>query len=326
LVRRIKREPKLTVIGIDVGATKIAAAIVGREGKVSGETVRERREADGPEEVLAIMIEAVRTSLRKYRGLRPDAIGVGIAGQVEARTGLIHYSPNLRWENFPLGDRLRTAFHVPVVVANDVQAAVVGEWHHGAGIGESDLFMLVIGTGVGGGAVIGGKLLTGSTNTFGEVGHLTLVAGGRPCHCPNRGCFEAYVGGWAVAERARELVARELEAAEPLVRRAGSIDRITAQTVTEAYRAHDALAINLIRDTIGYLETGIVGIVNTFNPRRLILGGGMIQGLPDVIPGIQAAIRDRCQPAAAGVEVVRAGLKRHSAIVGAASLARERLN
>ncbi|MFZ1024545.1 MAG: ROK family protein, partial [Thermoplasmata archaeon] len=324
MARRTAKGPQSIVVGVDIGATKIAAAIVSPRGRVGDETVRNRRETDGPEAVVATIVEATRTTLSKMRGAQLAAIGVGIAGQVEAESGLIHYSPNLRWENFPLGDQLRAAFDAQVMVANDVHAALVGEWRHGAGIGELDLFMLVVGTGVGGGAIVGGRLLTGSTNTFGEVGHLTLVAGGRPCHCPNRGCFEAYVGGWAVAERARELVARELEAAEWLVQRAGSIDLITAQTVTQAYREGDPLVATLVRETIDYLEAGVVGIVNTFNPHRVILDGGMIQGLPDVVPGIQEAIRRRCQPAAAFVEVVRARLGEHAAIVGAASLARER--
>ncbi len=323
------RTPSLhaaSVIGVDIGASKVATAVVDVHGQVVRESGRMRHENDGPEGVLRTVVEGIEACLVEDRPRRPSAIGVGIAGQVEEHTGLIHYSPNLRWKNFPLGDRLRAQFGVPVVVANDVRTAAVGEWRHGAGVGETDLFVLIVGTGVGGAAIVGGRLLTGATNTLGEVGHWTLVAGGRPCHCPNRGCFEAYVGGWALAERARELVARELEAAEPLVRRAGSIDRITGQTVTQAYRAGDPLARELVQETIEYLESGAVGIVNAFNPRRLILGGGMIQGLPDVIPGIQAAIRKRSQPAAAEVQVVRSVLGDHAAIVGAAAIAREQLS
>jgi glucokinase len=320
----VGRDP--LIVGVDVGASKVSAATVDARGVVENETVRRRQSGDGPEEVLATIVEAVRSTLTSQEAAGIGAIGLGIAGQVEAETGVIRYSPNLRWENIPLGDRIRTAFRAPVVVANDVHAAAVGEWRYGAGMGERDLFVLIVGTGVGGAAVVDGHLLTGATNTFGEVGHVTLVAGGRPCHCPNRGCLEAYVGGWALAERARELVARELEAAEPLVRRAGSIDQITGQTVTQAYREGDPLARRLVHETIDYLEAGVVGIVNTFNPHRLLIGGGMLQGLPDVIPGIQEAIRRRCQPAAANVEVRRGRLGDQAAIVGAARLARERLS
>ncbi|MCI4349102.1 MAG: ROK family protein, partial [Thermoplasmata archaeon] len=158
-----------------------------------------------------------------------------------------------------------------------------------------------------------------------EIGHTVVRAGGRPCHCPGQGCLEAYASGWAIAERAQERVRTEAQRARRLVRRAGSIDSIDAKSVGDLAHEGDPLCSELMAETATYLSEGVAGIVNAFNPARLILGGGVIEGSPELIDAIRARVRTHCQPPAAeAVEVVRAALGHDAIIVGAAVFARER--
>ncbi|MGI0151809.1 MAG: ROK family protein, partial [Thermoplasmata archaeon] len=149
------------------------------------------------------------------------------------------------------------------------------------------------------------------------------VHDGRRCHCPNRGCLEAYVSGWAIAERAREAARRDPGRAGELQRRAGAITGIDSATVGDAARAGDPLAREILADTIAHLASGIVGIVNACNPRLVILGGGVIEGIPGVLGPLRTQVRRRALRAAtARLRIVRAELGTNAGIIGAAALAR----
>jgi glucokinase len=313
------------VLGVDLGASKVAAALVDPRGDPLARAVRLVRTSAGPSAVLEDVVEAVRECLRGSS--RPAvAAGIGVAGQVDSTTGVVRFAPNLAWRDVPLGSRLSKAIGVPVVVANDVRAATVGEWRSGAGRDCSELVCVFVGTGIGGSVVSGGRLLGGCANAAGEIGHTTVVAGGRPCHCPNRGCLEAYAGGWAIAERAREACASEAAAGRWLVERAGGLEAITAATVADGYRESDPLATRLVTETGEYLSAGVVGIVNAYNPCRLLLGGGVLDHLHRaLLPVVRRSVRERCQPPAArSVEIRRAALGPDAGVIGAAWLARER--
>jgi glucokinase len=321
-----KRASRRTdVLGIDLGATKISAALMDPAGRVSSHGGRTLHRNEGPDEVIRDLIQVVRRAFGKDAPV--GAIGIGVAGQVDADSGMVSYAPNLRWKDVPLGARLTAEFGCPVVVANDVRAATVGEWRHGAGKGGAEILCLFIGTGIGGSVVSGGRLLTGASNAAGEVGHSVLVAGGRPCHCSARGCLEAYVGGWAIAERARERVRSDPAGGVELRRRAGSVAGIDARMVGEAAHAGDPLSIEVMRETGDYLAAGVVGLVNAFNPSRVLLGGGIIEGSPEVMEPVIARVRSECQPPAAqAARVLRVALGHDATLVGAAELARDRLH
>jgi glucokinase len=229
----------------------------------------------------------------------------------------------LGWENVPLKTKLEEKLKLPVVVTNDVRAAAWGEWQFGAGKGVDDLVVLFVGTGVGGSVVSSGRILEGCNNSAGELGHTTLIVEGRKCHCPNKGCLEAYAGGWAIAERAQEAVQDNPAAGENMVSLAGSIEKITASSVTQAYHEGDQLAFQLVRETAQYLAAGLVSIVNAFNPCLLVLGGGVIEGLPELINNVKTDIKKRAlKPVAENLRVVKAALGNKAGIVGAAALAR----
>ncbi len=253
-------------------------------------------------------------------------MGIGVAGQVDAAAGSMLFAPDLGWRDVPLRAELERTLRLPVVVVNDVRAATFGEWAHGAGKGVNNLVCLFVGTGIGGGVVSGGQLLEACCNMAGELGHMTIVAGGRPCHCPNRGCLEAYVGGWAVAERAQEAIRVDPKSGRALVALAGSLEKITTAIIAQAYREGDSFARHLIDETGRYLVAGVVGIVNALNPSVLILGGGVIEGLSELIQVLNADVRSRALGAAVEhLRIVKSTLGDNAGVIGAAALARKKV-
>lgn len=308
------------VLGVDLGATKVLAGLVDPSGRVVATSDRRVHRNDGPKGVAAAVLSEVAALTEGHE--RPGAAGVAVAGQVDAATGRVLYAPNLRWRMVPLGRVLAEALRLPVRVENDVRAATWGEWKHGRSRGRSNLLCIYIGTGVGGGIVSDGRLLSGAVGAAGEIGHLTVVAGGRPCSCPNRGCFEAYASGWAIAARAAEAIRRDPRG-PALAAACGGRPRPTATDVTAAARAGDRLAVELMTETERYCADGIVGLVNVLNPERVLLGGGVLEGWPGILRAAREAVAARCQPPAArAVRVERASLGPMASVIGAAWLAR----
>jgi glucokinase len=308
-------------IGVDIGGTKIEVALVDADGAV----LAARRTATAPERGVAAVVADVAALAREALGEGLGgacAVGASVAGQVDA-AGVVVGAPNLGWTHAPLGAHLAAALALPVRVVNDVRAATIAEWRFGAGRGCDDVAVLFLGTGIGGGVVAGGRVVAGVGGFAGEMGHATVVAGGRRCHCRNRGCIEAYAGGWAIAERAQE-AARHDPAAGALLRElaGGDVGAIVAETVAAARDRGDALAVRLVEETAGYLGAALVGIVNGLNPARVVLGGGVLEGFPELVPLSAAVVRSCALPAAAaGVAVVPAALGTQAPVVGAAAYA-----
>jgi len=311
---------KPLTLGVDLGGTKVETALVDAKGHILSVNRHPTNPEKGPEGVVADIMACVDGCLDKAAH-EAEALGIGVAGQVDL-AGIVRFAPNLGWRNVPLKEKLEKGLKLPVVVTNDVRAATWGEWCYGSGRGVDDLVVLFVGTGIGGGVVSGGRMLAGCSNAGGELGHITIVADGRRCHCPNRGCLEAYAGGWAIAERAQEAVRADLQAGQRLVSLAGSIENIKAATVSQAYREGDTLARRLVEETAQYLAAGVVGITNAFNPCLLVLGGGVIEGLPELVQTVEQVTRERALKAALeDFKVVKATLGGKAGVVGAAALA-----
>jgi len=320
---RTRNGDRSSVIGVDLGATKVVSAVVDRQGRVTGHSGVRNHRNDGYGPLLEAICESIDTSRSAEKG-EITAVGIGIAAQVDSRSGRVLYAPNLGWKGRSLTRDLSRRLGLSVYVINDARAATLAEWRYGAGRGSTNWLCIMMGTGVGSSAVVGGALLDGSSNAFGEIGHLTLVSGGRKCHCPHRGCVEAYVGGWAIAERAREAARNSPPEGRAMVALAGSVRWITARTVFEAFRARDRLATRLVRETEQYLSDAIVGIVNGFNPSRIVLGGGIVEGIPHLLPILRESVRSYCQPSESRVRVVPATLGPDVVLIGAAEFAKER--
>jgi glucokinase len=314
-------------IGVDLGGTKVEVAAVDARGRIHRRLKQPTDVIGGPERIIADIVGMARQLRESDPSSPPAGLGVGVAGQVSAVTGVVRFAPNLKWREVPLKDRLSQSLDLPVVITNDVRAATWGEWLHGAGQGATDLICLFIGTGVGGGVVSGGRIIEGCTNTAGELGHIPIDLNGPPCTCGHRGCLEALAGGWAIARRVREAIRDAPAAGQAFLKAAGlhepvALEDITAGVVAAAARAKDPVARLLVDEVARALIAGTVGLVNAFNPCRLILGGGVMQGLPELCDRIEAGIRRSALSAASqGLEVLAAKLHNDAGVVGAATLA-----
>lgn len=301
-----------------MGGTKLGVALVLSDGEIlQHHQMATKRE-------YALVVEDIVTMCRAIldtSSIKIEGVGLGIAGQVDASDGKVLFVPNLNWRDVPLQSDLQKALRLPVHVLNDVRAATWGEWKYGAGRGCNDLLCLFIGTGLGGGLVSEGRLLSGATNTAGELGHTTLVWNGRLCSCGHRGCLEAYVSGWGIAKTLREAVQRKPQSSKKLLDLAqGNIENLKGEHLAAAYAAEDPLATRLVAEVADALGAGCVSFINAFNPSRLIFGGGVIAGFPILIPLVSKNILATALPAATGsLEVAASTLEASAPIIGAAA-------
>jgi glucokinase len=315
---------KPITIGVDLGGTKVDMALIDAEGRILSDNRYPTTPDKGSEGIIADLIDAVN-KFQREAGQEVAALGIGAAGQIDS-AGVVKSSPNLPFHDEPLQARLEEELGLPVLVTNDVNAVTYGEWRYGSGQGIDDLVAVFVGTGIGGGVISGGQLLEGCDNIAGELGHITIVAEGRSCRCPNLGCLEAYAGGWAIAERAKEAVSANPKEGEKLTSLVGSVENISAATVCHAYREGDPLSRRLVEETGQYLAAGVVGIINAFNPCLLVLGGGVIEGMPELIKIVENSVQKRAlEPAVENLKIVKAGLGAKAGAIGAAALARGKI-
>lgn len=306
-------------IGVDLGGTKIEIAQIDARGAVLDRIRIPTNVAGGVEAIQSDIVQAIRLLQSKRNGSL-FGVGIGVAGQIEAGTGKVLFAPNLGWHNVPLQENLAKSLKTNVAVTNDVRAAAWGEWLFGAGKGCADLICLFLGTGIGSGIVSGGKMLTGATNSAGEVGHMTISLNGPKCTCGNIGCFEALAGGWGIARQAQEAVKGNRQAGKRILELAnGEIEAINAKVLELAGEEGDPLAKELMERVYEAMIAGTVSLVNAFNPQKLIIGGGLGEGFPQVIPRIEEGVRARAlRTATRELEILPAALGMDAGVVGAA--------
>lgn len=307
-----------TAIGVDVGGTKIALASVDAEGKMHFVKKYPTQAERGSAFVIDALIASLEDNIQQS-GSQPSAIGIGIPGQVEEKSGTVLLAPNLDWHQVPFKAILEQHFQIPIFITNDVRAATWGEWRHGAGKGQQDIVCLFIGTGIGGGIISGGKMLTGANNSAGEWGHTRVSLDGPLCSCGSKGCLESFAGGWALARQARE------NPSLLLLKLCGQdVTKMDAHHIIDAANQGDPFSIHLVERALEALTASCISIVNALNPSLLILGGGLGEALPHLIEKVKEGIASSALPAArAACRVVPAQLKNDAGIIGAASLARE---
>lgn len=308
-------------LGIDLGGTKLSAALIDANGLIVSRELIKTNLA-GPTAVVSDIVNLVKNF--KIKGLGASSVGVGMAGQIVKENGTVLFAPNLGWKDFPLGIELEKALGVPVYIINDVRAATYGEWIYGAGKDCSDLLCLFFGTGIGSGVVSGGMLLSGSDNAFGEVGHMTIDLHGSLCTCGNRGCFETKASGWGLAKIAKEMLLKNPRSGQGLLKLVSGItDNITTNHIFEAFSSKDPFAILIVEEFKEALIAGVASLLNLYNPKVVILGGGIIQGNPELIKTVQLGVIKRALKATSqNVKIVPAMLGNDAGIIGAATLAR----
>ncbi|NUS04009.1 MAG: ROK family protein, partial [Nonomuraea sp.] len=197
------------VLSLDIGGTKLAAGVVTGDGRVHGWQYAPTRREEGPRRVLARLFDLGRKAVAEAGPPEVAAVGISCGGPLDSAAGVLECPPHLPgWIDVPVGAMAAEAFGVPSVLENDATAAALGEFRYGAGRGTRTMLYLTLSTGVGGGAVIDGRLHRGAAGNGGELGHVTVRPGGRRCSCGRHGCLEAYASGTSIAERAREALAR----------------------------------------------------------------------------------------------------------------------
>jgi glucokinase len=311
----------MTVIGVDLGGTRIRAGVVGDDGRLLARTETLSDPRRGP----AAVLDTLRQSITELAAALDHltALGVACAGQIDAETGVVVQAPNLGWTNVPLAAELRRTLDVPVIVENDVRAAAWGEFTAGAGTGGDSLVAVFVGTGLGSGAVLDGRLWRGAGNAAGEVGHTQVVADGLPCPCGARGCLERYVSGSGFQQRFRAALADGAPTALRARTRGGEVERLTAALLYEAAQAGDPFAREVWRDAVRLLTGALANYVTLVNPRVLVLGGGVIETVPALFDAMVAGIPPLTTVLARQVlRIERAVLGDWSGVVGAAALAR----
>ncbi len=311
------------LVGVDLGGTNIVAGALAEDGSdllaLRSEPTRADQGADAVVDRMARMIEAVIAETMAQTGAKRDdviGIGVGSPGPLDRERGIVVTTPNLGWTNFPLRDAIQERTRLPVRIDNDANCATLGEWWLGAARGANNVIGMTIGTGIGGGIIIGGRLYHGASDVAGEIGHATIDITGRRCKCGNYGCLEAYASGPSIADRAREAVSGDDNAM--MIRMAGGDPgRITAATVYEAAKKGDDTALDVVRETSRFLGAGIANLLNIFNPDVVVIAGGVTQAGDTLFAPLRREVRKRAfKPAVEACQIVP-GVLTAAGVVGA---------
>ncbi|MDQ1733763.1 MAG: glucokinase [Pseudonocardiales bacterium] len=310
-------------IGVDIGGTKVLAGVVDEDGAVI-DTTRRLTPGHDVAETEAVIADAVSELSGRHQ---VAAVGIGAAGWIANDRATVLFSPHLAWRNEPLRDALADAIGVPVVVENDANAAAWAEYRFGAARDCPVAVMVTLGTGIGGGLVVAGVLYRGAYGVGCEYGHMTVVPDGRRCACGNRGCWEMYASGTALARDARELADISPVAAHQLMKLAdGEVELLTGPLVTQAAREGDPAAIEIYTTMGRWLGRGLANLAAVIDPTVFVIGGGVSEAGDLLLAPAQQAFSESLtgrgfRPVA---EVRLAELGPQAGLVGAADLARRR--
>ena len=312
------------IIGVDLGGTNIVVGAMPEDGSrqlaMRSQPTRSEHGAEAVSQLIGSMIDETLWAVCAETGARREdflGVGIGAPGPLDRERGLVIVAPNLGWRDYPLRDRVHDLVGLPSTLDNDANCATVGEWWRGAARGGRNVVGLTIGTGIGGGLVIDGKLYHGASDVAGEFGHTTIDSTGRRCKCGNYGCLEAYASGPAIADRAREAL---WEGANSTLLQlvGGDAALITAQTVYDAAEQGDEIAREVVRDTARFLGAGIANLLNIFNPNVVVIAGGVTHAGEALFEPLRAEVKRRAfRPAVEACEIVPAALPGIAGVVGA---------
>jgi glucokinase len=314
--------PRL-VVGVDLGGTSIVVGTVPEDGSaLYGFATQPTPVQAGPDAVADRMVELIRLSIDATRrelgsGIEVAGVGVGAPGPLDTARGIVIVAPNLGWKDMPLRDHVAQATGLPATLENDANCATLGEWWRGAAQGARFVAGITIGTGIGGGIVLDGRIYHGASDVAAEFGHTTIDVTGRLCKCGNYGCLEAYASGPAIAARAVEEIQAGTPTAIPRYVE-GDLAQITAQTVYQAANDGDELALEVVRDTVRFLGAGVANLVNILNPDVIVLAGGVTQAGDRLFAPLRVEVKRRAfRPAVEACRIVPGALPGTAGVYGA---------
>jgi glucokinase len=319
------------VIGVDIGGTKVAAGLVDRlTGEISRQTRVPMPAKGEAAEGLSAVISAVDSVMKNSDGHLGTVEGIGICapGPLDPISGVVINPPNLPcWRNFSLSTEVSRAYRVPVRVDNDANAAALAETLWGAGRGHRSVFYATIGTGIGTGIVLDGRIYHGRTGAAGEGGHMTIDCDGVLCACGKRGCIEALASGPAIARNARAKLAAEPGQSSVLQELAeGDAQAVTSEMVGRAYQREDQIARAVLKDTVEYFSVWLGNIVDLLEPDIIIIGGGVAAILKPFFGEIRERLPKCCiNPRCVEIPLVEALYGAEAGIAGGAALCIETL-
>ena len=308
-------------IGIDVGGTNLKAGLVREDGQILA-VERTPLAFENPEQFARTLAQLGESVLRQAGVPASEVVsaGIGIPGAVAG--GDILYTCNIPLRDVPLSRLFRQYLDVPVLLENDANCAAVGEWLCGAGRGTQQFIVVTLGTGVGGGLILNGKLYSGS-GMVGEVGHMVIQHGGAPCNCGRRGCWEAYASATGLIRMTREAMEAHPESLLHTV--AAQNGCVEGRTAFDAAVQGDETALGLCRDYVSYLAAGVTNLINILQPEAVAIGGG-VAAAPDrlLLTPLREIVERECYPRHTGQlpRIVRAELGNDAGIIGAARLKR----
>ncbi|GAA4214995.1 ROK family protein [Actinocatenispora rupis] len=310
-------------IGVDVGGTKVAAAVVEEDGSVLAQT-RRHTPADDVSQTLQMIMDAVEELVTAHD---VEAIGIGAAGWIDAARSTVLFAPNIAWRNEPLQAELADKFGLPVVVENDANVAAWAEYRFGAGRDVESMLMYTVGTGIGGAVIMDGRLIRGAHGIAAELGHLIAVPDGQICGCGRRGCLEQYASGQALVRLGQAAVAHDPDSAPILGELAGGVpSAVTGPMITDAARRGDTASVGALADIGKWLGIACVDLVQALDPQVIVIGGGVVDAgdllLDPTRASYAAGMAQRGRLPVA--ELRPAEMGNTAGVVGAADLARSR--
>lgn len=307
-------------VGVDLGGTKILASVVNTETGEVVKTAKKKTQKDG-ESITDKIIQCIEKSVSEAEIQMSEisSIGIGAAGQVDRKNGILISAPNLGCFNVELRKILEDRFKKPVYVGNDVEVATIGEITFGNGIGYKNMVCVFVGTGVGSGIVNNGRIYSGATGTAGEIGHIIVHANGRQCGCGEQGCLEAYASRTAIEKRITGALKKGHKSViSDLIDDSG---RIKSSHIKRALELNDDLVFSTVVQAADYLSSGIASVINFYNPELIILGGGLIEAVDFFYEmTVKRAYAKSLSVASRGTIITRTKLQDYSGVVGAALL------
>jgi len=279
-------------IGIDIGGTNITVGLVTKKGKIVRKDKFRTRPKEGKIKTVNRILKAVDGIMKGLQSNSIQGIGIGVAGDIDQKRGIVRFSPNLFWKNVPIVRLIKKKFNLRVVVDNDANAAAWGAYVLEAGRKAKNLLCVTLGTGVGGGLILNGKIYHGASGSAGEIGHMTLNPQGERCRCGNYGCLETYIGSSYVVKKA---VMKIRKGEKSLIKKmvGGNLKSVSSETVQAAALKGDRLARGIWKEAGEYLGIALSGVINLLNPEVIVFGGGMAKAGELIFKPMKAEIRKR---------------------------------
>ena len=304
------------VVAVDLGGTKIYTALVDLDGNMVNEKIVSTEADKGVETIVNNIKSTINYVINGIDKNNIKAIGSGSPGPLDVKKGLIVAPPNLPFKNYNIVEELKNTYELPTFLVNDANAATLAEYMFGVGKGTENMVYVAVSTGIGGGAILNGKIYRGSTSNALEVGHTTVSENGPRCGCGNKGCSERMSSGTAIMKRAVEAVNSNVKTSLK------DYENVSAKEVFIEAAKGDYVANDILNESLSYLGLVVSNVMNTLDPDMVVLGGGVINGGDIVIEKVREVVNSRCLDIIAeNCKIEKSNLEGKSGVLGAAALA-----